>query len=401
MKVVKIITLILNLFVFIYSLYFIIFGILPLFKKKKKEKTFDAKHRFRIIIAARNEELVIPDLIDSLKKQDYPKDMYDIYVAPNNCTDNTKKVSLEHGAKIIDIKVPVKSKGEVLNYIYKKFRNDKSFDTYVIFDADNVVDKNFLKEMNNKLLNGYEVAQGFRDCKNLYDNWLSGSYAISYYLQHLFLYETREKLGASASINGTGYVITKKALEKLNYKATTLTEDIELNTVCAINNQKIGYASKAILYDEQVAKFGSSIKQRNRWNRGFLQILKGYLKDLVTCFKKHHTLIAIDNIVLIFGPIYQVLLVIVTIMNIIVTNNILITLLFGVVSYLASVLLALFLCIYYKKKIIPLLPAIFLFSIFLVSGIISSIIALIKPSGEWEEIKHIKRANIEEIVKNN
>ena len=397
MLIIKIILLIINAILFIYGFYFFIFGILPLLKKKKIEKTFKPKHKFRIIIAARNEELVIPNLIDSLKRQDYPKDMYDIYVVPNNCTDKTREISLEHGALVLDIKSNVKSKGEVLNYVYKEFKNDKSFDTYVIFDADNVVDKNFLKEMNNKLLNGYVVVEGFRDCKNLYENWLSGSYAISYYLQHIFLYDTRERIGASANINGTGYVITKSVLEKINYQATTLTEDIELTAICAIHNVKIGFADKAIFYDEQVSSLIPSIRQRKRWNLGTLQVLKKYVKSLGVGFKKNHNLHAIDSFILAFGPIYQLLVATTTIFNIILVDNIFVMLGFTLLSYLGTVLLSLFLCTVNKKKIIPLLPAILLFSLFMVTGIISVVLAIFNPNKAWEEIKHDKQISIDEI----
>ncbi len=403
MEVLSIITLILNIILFIYGLYFVIFGIFPLILKKKEEKKFKPKHRFRIVVAARNEENVIADLIDSLKTQDYPSDMYDIYIACNNCTDKTKEVSLKAGAKVIEVK-NVKTKGEVLNYLFEKWIDDDSFDCYAIFDADNVVDKNFLKEMNNKLENGYEVAEGFRDTKNLYDTWLSGSYAISYYLQHLFLYETREKINASANLNGTGYVILKDTIKKMNFKTTTLTEDIELTAVCAINNVKIGFANKAIFYDEQVDKFIPSIKQRKRWNLGTLQVLKRYLKDLGKGFLKNHNLHAIDSFILAFGPIYQILVAIVTIINVVVailTKNIVIMLAYGLLSYLGTVFLSWFLCFYNKKKVSKLLPAIFLFSLFMVSGIISAVLALVNPKIHWEVVKHNSKGSIDDVIKNN
>ena len=43
--------------------------------------------RFAVLIAARNEELVIGPLINSLLEQEYPAELYDIYVIPNNCTE--------------------------------------------------------------------------------------------------------------------------------------------------------------------------------------------------------------------------------------------------------------------------------------------------------------------------
>ena len=71
MLVLKIIFLILNLLLFINGFHFVFFALLPFFKKEKKMKDFKPKTRFLILIAARNEELVIPDLIDSIKSQNY------------------------------------------------------------------------------------------------------------------------------------------------------------------------------------------------------------------------------------------------------------------------------------------------------------------------------------------
>lgn len=52
--------------------------------------------------------------------------------------------------------------------------------------------------MNDSINCGYEVVQGFRDTKNICDNWLSTSYAILYYLQSLFINKSRFNFGMSS-----------------------------------------------------------------------------------------------------------------------------------------------------------------------------------------------------------
>ena len=64
----------------------------------RKFKEAKQKHKYAILIAARNEKNVIGNLIDSINKQDYPKEKLTIFVVADNCTDNTAEIAREHGA---------------------------------------------------------------------------------------------------------------------------------------------------------------------------------------------------------------------------------------------------------------------------------------------------------------
>ena len=107
-----------------------------------------ARTRFAVLIAARNEELVIGSLVNSLLTQNYPPELYDVYVIPNNCTDNTAQAAANFGAKVLECTVPVKSKGEVMRFAYNQLAG-RGYDAFCVFDADNVAHPDFLKEMNN------------------------------------------------------------------------------------------------------------------------------------------------------------------------------------------------------------------------------------------------------------
>lgn len=75
----------------IYMLYYVIIGIFA-FRKKEKVKPSISTTKFAVLIPARNEENVIQNLVQSLQKQTYPKEKYDIIVIPNNCKDNTRRI---------------------------------------------------------------------------------------------------------------------------------------------------------------------------------------------------------------------------------------------------------------------------------------------------------------------
>ena len=57
-------------------------------------------HRFAVVISARNEEGVIGELLDSLRRQHYPRELLDLYVVADNCTDGTADTARAAGAVV-------------------------------------------------------------------------------------------------------------------------------------------------------------------------------------------------------------------------------------------------------------------------------------------------------------
>lgn len=88
----------------IYWVYQLVISLCSFIKLKDKPLVDDKKHKFVAIIPAHNEEQVIGNLIESLKKQDYPHELYDIYVIADNCTDKTKEIAKKIGAKVFERK---------------------------------------------------------------------------------------------------------------------------------------------------------------------------------------------------------------------------------------------------------------------------------------------------------
>ena len=170
----------------IYYLYELVISLFSFVKLKEKPLVINKKHKFILILPAHNEEAVIGNLINSLKALDYPKELYDIQVIADNCTDKTEKIARDLGAKVFVRKEDdpnKKTKGYALQAFFKQFLNDPNmdYDAFCVFDADNIVDKNFLNAMNKHLCQGEEVVQGYRDIKNPTDSWIASGYGIFYW----------------------------------------------------------------------------------------------------------------------------------------------------------------------------------------------------------------------------
>jgi len=266
--------------------YQIVYAVIGLTTKPKKKK-YEAKelHKFAAVICARNEQNVIGDLVSSLKQQNYPKELFDVYVLADNCTDNTAAVARKAGAICYERfnRIEV-GKGYALDYFFKLIGADKDnsgYDGYIIFDADNIVDKNFVMEMNKVYDKGYKVSTCYRNSKNFGEGWIATSYGIWFLRESRFLNASRMKLGTTCHVGGTGFMIADEVVKQNGgWPFNLLTEDIQFSADCTAKGIKIGYCDKAVIYDEQPTTLKQSWNQRMRWSKGFYQVDKGYCAKL-------------------------------------------------------------------------------------------------------------------------
>ena len=280
MKTLEIINIIIMLLLVVYSLYFVITALF-LFKKRKKESIVSDKYsHFTILIPARNEEEVIKDAIQSFKRQKYPKDNYEIVVVINNTTDNTLGVCNAEGVRGILCERKIKNKGDALKEAFDRLKKEKT-DAYIIMDADNVVNDEFLSEMNKSLNEGTLVAKSSMDIKAKENTWVSSSYAIYFFIQSILYSIPRNNIGASCAINGTGIMIKKEIIDKYGFNVRTITEDLEFMTLCALNNIKIKYVEGAICYAEHPSDFKVSMIQRRRWTKGIYEGFIIYFNSII------------------------------------------------------------------------------------------------------------------------
>src|SRR5574344_814987 len=274
----------------IYWLYQLVVSLCSLVKLKDKPLVHDKNHKFMAILPAHNEEKVIANLIESLKEQNYPKDLLDIYVIADNCTDKTAQIAKDSGAIVYERQEDdsnKKTKGYALQwFLNKKIEEKADYDAFFVFDADNIVDVNFTKAMNKKLCQGEEVVQGYRDIKNPTDSWVAAGYAIFYWTMNRFYHLARYNLGVSPLINRTGFMVKFDVIKPTGWDTKTLTEDIEFSLKNIIEGRKLGWATDAIVYDEQPTSFRQSWSQRSRWTVGHIQCMKEYTKLLAIAVKE-------------------------------------------------------------------------------------------------------------------
>lgn len=393
----------------IYWLYQLMVSVCSLVKLKDKPIIKEKNNRFMAIIPAHNEEIVVGNLIASLKKQNYPKELFDIYVIADNCTDNTARVAKEAGAIVYErFDEEHKTKGYALDWFLKqKIEENAEYDAFCIFDADNIVDVNFIKNMNKKLCQGEEVVQGYRDIKNPTDSWVSAGYAIFYWTMNRFYHLARYNLGLSPLINGTGFMVKFDLIKPTNgFDTVTLTEDIEFSLKTIISGKKLGWATDAIVYDEQPVGFKQSWSQRSRWTVGHIQCLKEYTKPLAAAVKEHKTLMNFDGLLYMLGSIPMfVLTIALLILNFVMyfgngmsTMDLVINCLrYLLPTFLLPIFTAIIIMILDKKPIKPMIKGLALYPLFLGSWLLINFKCLFKRETKWEKINHVRDIKINEV----
>ena len=248
-------------------------------------------HRFAVIVSARNEEGVIGELLESLNRQNYPKELLDLYVVADNCTDDTAGAARRAGAFVYERFDQVhKGKGYAMDYLFRRLKEEGKdcYDGYFVFDADNLVDANFVAEMNRTFDQGYDAVTCYRNSKNFAANWISAGYSIWFLREARFLNFPRTLLGTNCHVSGTGFLVSARVIEDNGgWPFHLLTEDIQFSVDCAIQGKRIGYCDKAVVYDEQPTTFRQSWDQRLRWSKGFYQVDREYTLPLLKgCFRR-------------------------------------------------------------------------------------------------------------------
>ncbi len=391
----------------IFWIYNIGISICSLIKIKDKPLLIKKNHKFMALIPAHNESQVVGNLVESLKNQDYPENLIDIYVIADNCTDNTAEVARKAGAIVYErFDETKKTKGFALNwFLQQKIEENADYDAFCVFDADNIVDKNFLKNMNKKLCQGEEIVQGYRDIKNPTDSWIASGYAIFYWMMNRFYHLARYNLGLSPLINGTGFMVKFDLVKPNGWQTITLTEDIEFSLINIAKGRRLGWATDAIVYDEQPVHFDQSWSQRSRWTVGHLQCMKNYTKDLAKGVMEKKTLMNFDGLLYMFGIPMMLLTFLLLAVNALLYmgNDMTFADLMGnyarylIATFILPVITGTAIMALDKRKIKPMLFGILCYPLFLGSWILINIKCIIKPNTKWEKIEHVRDINIKEV----
>ncbi len=367
-----------------------------------KPKKYNNKKRYCILIPARYESKVINNLLLSITKQTTKINPKDIYIIVESIKDKTIDIAKQYNMNIIlRENLSLKRKGYALNdavtYILKK---QIHYDAYFIFDADNILDKDFIKNMEKSINEGYDIGIGYRNTKNS-NTLVSASSALTFSMINTMLNERKNKYHNNLTISGTGYYIKGSIVEEWNsFPFHSLTEDYELTLYAILNNLTTTYNKKATFYDEQPDNFNISLKQRTRWVKGYFEARKKYINKISKSEIKNDPNFAskVNAFLGVTPYIYIIIGLLIILVNILITKGITSFLCYlTIFLLLIYILLALFTILMLKKEKNSLnisksmkIKVIFYNPIFMFSYIICLLRSIFIKDVKWDRIEHNK-----------
>ena len=260
---------------FVMMLYQLVISLFGFKKNVKDYADHDPESRFLVLIPAHNEERVIGDIVRNLQEMDYPRELYDFYVIADNCTDNTAEAARRAGARVIETHkespdAPTGKPIALRKALQALEGYQNRYDLMMIFDADNLMDRNMFREVNSQYLDKGrpDLIQCYLGAKNK-KGVVAWFYYTGYTLTNRFFDLAKHRLGLNCVIGGTGFAISTSYLyERGGWTTMSLTEDFEIQVEATMEGRRILWNHVTRVYDEKPTTMRASIRQKIRWGQG-------------------------------------------------------------------------------------------------------------------------------------
>jgi 1,2-diacylglycerol 3-beta-glucosyltransferase len=251
--------------------------------------------RFDLIVPAHNEAQVIAATIANLLKIDWPRDQYRILVVADNCTDNTAAVASAAGATVLERHDPsLRGKGYALKFAFRRSREQQWADAVAVVDADAQVSENLLEAFASRIEQGAQAVQVHYGILNPWGAWRTRLLTIAMAAYHIVRSRARERLQLSSGIRGNGWCVTHALLQRVEYNAFSLAEDIEFGIDLGLAGCRVYYAGEAHASQEMLSDGRAARKQRQRWEHGRFQLIRSRTAPLLRAALRRRSGVCFD-----------------------------------------------------------------------------------------------------------
>ena len=291
-------------------------NMLLFFIPKKTFPKTEHKNKICVIIPAHNEEDVIFDTVKYLfTKQNYPHNLFDVYVIADNCTDKTEFLAKKAGATVFvhkDDDPKHHMVGYALEYGLKellKIDKTKHYDFMIRLDADNHINDEFFNLMNDAFNNGAKIARPYESALNMTQNKFTKACGLYYIFDSRCSSRVRERLHLDAHVNGPGSLTDFEIIRRIGgYDTTTMCEDTEFNWKRMFEKVRCHYVEDAVVYEDLPSTLKDTYYRNKRLGAGNTRLIFIYTPKLFFYTFKNLNFSFIENwLTYLFIPICPIL----------------------------------------------------------------------------------------------
>jgi cellulose synthase/poly-beta-1,6-N-acetylglucosamine synthase-like glycosyltransferase len=240
-----------------------------------------------VLLPAHNEERDIGTALEALTLQTRMPDK--VIVIADNCTDDTARIAVEHGATVMKTSGNAHRKAGALNYALERILPRLTdTDAVLVQDADSYLDPRFVEVTMKKLDEGYDAAGGnFRAREG---GGPCGWFQRNEYAR--YARDNARKRGRVLCLTGVGTMFTVRALRAVAtaiadgtlpdagggycYSYATLTEDNWMTLALKHLGFRFISPKDATMSTEPMLTWRGLGRQRLRWKRGAFEDLLSY-----------------------------------------------------------------------------------------------------------------------------
>ena len=243
--------------------YPLIYSLASLGTRKSYYPTANKQHKFAILFPAYKEDRVIIPVVESFLQQHYPQELYKVIVISDHMQDTTNEHLAQLPITLLKANYENSSKAKALNFAMNHFGRDE-FDAVVILDADNIVDTNFLLEINKVFDAGVQAIQAHRTAKNRNTD-IAVLDGLSEEVNNSIFRRGHVRLGISSALIGSGMIFNYQWFHDNVKHLVTTGEDKELEVLLLKQRIFIEFLDELYVYEEKTQGEKGFYNQRRRW----------------------------------------------------------------------------------------------------------------------------------------
>ena len=243
--------------------YPLIYSLASLGTRKSYYPTANKQHKFAILFPAYKEDRVILPVVESFLQQHYPQELYKVIVISDHMQETTNERLAQLPITLLKANYENSSKAKALNFAMDHFERDE-FDAVVILDADNIVDTNFLLEINKVFDAGVQAIQAHRTAKNRNTD-IAVLDGLSEEVNNSIFRRGHVRLGISSALIGSGMIFNYQWFHDNVKHLVTTGEDKELEVLLLKQRIFIEFLDEVYVYDEKTQGEKGFYNQRRRW----------------------------------------------------------------------------------------------------------------------------------------